>query len=332
MLKAITFNKSAQLPQIFEGTNADPQLKGLMRHFLLTPKGIACRYYDLPDLKIGFESKKYVYPGQRISPIVLGALEDLSFYSVWGPPGKDRDEPGPAGVEMFFLEKYLLIPTRSGKLVFVCDDHTHAAFAWALARETGIINDRATLIHIDEHLDNDRVEVPYIVPPGDIPFLEHIAKSVWETLEICNFIFFAAQPEADIIDNDSIYYVKPTFNNRRINRYTNYWDAGNPADKALLNGTKLSLELVGEILLTKKTGKSIICDIDLDFFERYYGKDGNLRKVNDFSLDDSLAMIVKAAKQSDFITVATSPSHLLVPNQMDVTHYLLRRIVSALDQ
>jgi hypothetical protein len=301
----------------------------LARHFTFSSRGISCRYYDAPDLEIG--TKKYAFFGQRISPIVLGSLRDLSFYAVRGIPEEFQRDPEAKAIDMYYLEKYLWVPTRSGKTVFVCDDHTHAAFGMALAHKAGILKDKSILMHIDEHEDN--CSFPFRSVSNPWRSLGAMALFCWKDLEVSEFISLVAEYKSPIIDHNGVYFVLPFYNGRAINRYTNYFNSGNPIIARQFDGYSLSLERVAEIIdLKKGEGKTVVCDIDLDFFWRYYSADGKIVEVSGFSLEDSIVKMIEAAKKSDFITVATSPNYLLVPNQIEVTRYLLNRIVQALDR
>ena len=150
----------------------------LLNHFTATDRGIACRYYDHSRV-IG--NKELVQRGQRASPIILGSLSDLAFYDVNSIPLGSINNKKSA---LPFLSNYLLIPTRSGKLVFISDDHNHAAFAWGLANAAGLIKAGAVLIHIDQHQDNDPAPEHRRGTQMDLPAL---ADYTWGKIEISDF-------------------------------------------------------------------------------------------------------------------------------------------------
>jgi hypothetical protein len=304
----------------------EPRARQLLAHFQEGPKGLTCKYYDQPHL-IG--PKKYVHAGQRISPIVLGTLEDLAFYDVEGIPEEYKKEG--RSLIMSFLEKYLLIPTRTGKFSFVCDDHTHAAFAWALALEAGLIGEKAALIRIDLHEDCDPLLLPY--PRSARLTLSELAEYCWGRLEISNFTALLADdfelPSGRVIDHRHIHYVLPWLSGTGVLKHTGYFDSENPITAVQVDGIRTSLEKVPEVIAgLRQEGKSVICDTDLDFFFGFYQPD--YRPA--FSREETLQRVIEAAHLSDFVTLATSPNYFLAPDQRTETKFLLTRIVEALDR
>ncbi len=300
--------------------------------------------------------------GQRVSPIIVGEISDLAFYKVNGEPEELKDIPrtklrrlfkrfngylnemeqfwtetvkksGTSLIDMPFLKKYLLIPTRSGKIVFISDDHTHAAFAWALAQEARVIGKPAALVHIDEHEDNYPQLKPFTRTA--LPFLKDVACHVWTDLEISNFIDFAIntlrdEAEGRIVDPGQVYFVLTRKIGRREIWQSSFYDSDSPSRSMLVDGTFVSLERVDEALAgIRKVGRPVIADIDLDFFYCFYTPDGP-RKAGDFLFEEALQRVIEVARQADLITIATSPGYFLVNDQEVETRRLLERIIGAL--
>ncbi|NQU17701.1 MAG: UPF0489 family protein [Candidatus Saganbacteria bacterium] len=290
--------------------------KELLQHFRQSEKGLSCKYYE--NIKwIGY--KKLSFTGQRVSPIVIGSLDDLSFYTVNATPeGEKRAFP------MQYLNEYLLIPTRSGKLVFVSDDHTHAAFAWAMAKESGIFGENAALIHVDNHEDNDASCIEYTNLDGSRLSLEQIAQRTWEHLEICNFIHFGQQIEA--IERWALFYhIHPYFTGKGTEEKKYYSDSENVHTAMKVDLINFSLERYQEIIdKARAEAKPVILNFDIDFFCPHYLPNPK------YNLEADLLKIIEIAKQADFITIATSPSYFLVPNQAQETRHILQRVLGAL--
>ncbi|OGC03305.1 hypothetical protein A2276_00065 [candidate division WOR-1 bacterium RIFOXYA12_FULL_43_27] len=301
--------------KLYSGFYADK----LLRHFSPSCSGISCTYYN--NIRaVGF-GRKHVFPEQRVSPIVIGHHQDLSFYQVRGKPENADSE-----ISMPYLKEYLLIPTKTGKLVFVSDDHTHAAFAWALAKETGIIGENAVLIHIDSHPDHDPCRASSRGLKGFPLSLKEIASITWEEVEICNFIDFGQRIGA--IDPHALFYfIHPFFNGRGIETKKFYSDSDNNYTSSCLDLTELSLEKYREAIdKSRREGKPVVLDLDLDFFCPHY----NHPEDPKYNKEADIERIIEIARQADFITIATSPSYFLVPNQQQETRHLIQRIVSSL--
>src|SRR3989339_612920 len=281
---------TAILGKLYSGFYADK----LLRHFSPSCSGISCTYYN--NIRaVGF-GRKHVFPEQRVSPIVIGHHQDLSFYQV------------------------------TGKLVFVSDDHTHAAFAWALAKETGIIGENAVLIHIDSHPDHDPCRASSRGLKGFPLSLKEIASITWEEVEICNFIDFGQRIGA--IDPHALFYfIHPFFNGRGIETKKFYSDSDNNYTSSCLDLTELSLEKYREAIdKSRREGKPVVLDLDLAFFCPHY----NHPEDPKYNKEADIERIIEIARQADFITISTSPSYFLVPNQQQETRHLIQRIVSSL--
>jgi len=160
-------------------------------------------------------------------------------------------------------------PSAEGKgtiPMYLVDNHNHVFYFWYLARNQGIISENALLYHIDEHADT---------------------RDPWE------------------------YLLKPESRDlQKVFDYTNYTlNVGNyivPAEKEWLIWE--TIQIRGEDALEKynswvfsqyeKQGRTIILNLDLDFFEPELDFiDYNLKKK----------VILDIAQKSDLITVCTSP-------------------------
>ncbi|MBU0460925.1 MAG: UPF0489 family protein, partial [Nanoarchaeota archaeon] len=124
----------------------------LMQQLVLRDKRFYLKLYEEhAGQPIDINGRKYMYPGMKNSPIIVGDHRDIAHYQISAVHPNAKDQ-GPQ--RMSFLENYLIVPTNSGKLILVSDTHNHALFGWALARELGITNRNSALVHVDAHYDD----------------------------------------------------------------------------------------------------------------------------------------------------------------------------------
>jgi hypothetical protein len=333
----------------------------LAEHFSENPHTgrVTCQAYDQAH---PFIMKTFTHVSQRKSPILLGELQDLEYYRVLGCPETldhlqrdvargvgpdssvyvlqmiwdsfsplertyyDRVKEGLREIPMPFLRNYLLIAHPSGKLVFISDDHNHAAFAWALAQEAGVIKPEAAVLHVDEHPDNS--PHPAFKPSGR-DFIDDIAAYSWGELGIATFLSFAA--EEKLLDPLHINFIRANFN--RLDRFerTAFWDSDNPARVLELDYRRVSLEL-GQRAIdeARQKERSVIMDLDLDFFLPFYDIQGPRLRVNEMNFEEALFRVATLARQADLVNIATSPNYFLVEKAESETKTLLERIVNSL--
>lgn len=327
---------------------------------------ITCAAYDQPH---HFIMKTFTHVSQRKSPILLGELDQLEYYRVLGcpetiehlrrdvargvgPDTKDwilqlgwealsplerayfsRVKEGLRDIPMPFLRNYLLIARPSGKLVFISDDHSHAVFAWALAQEAGIIKPEAAVLHVDEHPDNDPHPATFKNSGQDI--ISDLAAYAWGDLGISNFLSFAAESEIPplgrLIDPSHVNLIRSAYNRKDMYQRTSFWNSDNPARAMQLDYRRVSLEL-GEraIQEARAEERSVIMDLDLDFFLPFHDVGGPRLEVNGMNFEEALSRVTTLAQQADFVNIATSPNYLLVENAEAETKTLLERIVNSL--
>lgn len=266
--------------------------------------------------------RKYFYEGQKASPLIIGSLADLSFYPVENVIHPDYEtEPR----TLLFMEKYLLIPTKMGKLIFVSDAHTHALFGWFLAKEIGLIDKNSALFHIDEHRD-DQSPAIYIsreVPRGKK--LEDIAVLCQRHLDICDFIYLGESSGHDDGVFRDVALVLSDFNGGNVDWFRRY-DNGR-----YLSARRLSIELVKKAIATAQTNRQkVIVDLDLDYFAHYFEPGTSVKPETTaaISFEDNFRQVVEVARQANFITVATSPDWFF--GQEEHVRPLLTRLVEAL--
>ncbi len=175
------------------------------------------------------------------------------------------------GLENLYELQYPLLTSPSkgqeqkGAPLYLVDNHNHVLYFWYLTRSQGIISDNSLLYHIDEHADT---------------------RDPWEYL---------LKPESEDL--------------QKVFEYTNFFlNVGNyiiPAQKEWLVWEVVQIRSESALgsyergeYIWKEKGKSIILNLDLDFFSP--GLD-----YIDYELKKRV--ILDIAKKADLITVCTSP-------------------------
>lgn len=255
--------------------------------------------------------RKYMYPGMKNSPVIVGGLEDISFYplAVTHPDHNSQST-------VYYLEKYVLTQTKTGQPVLIVDTHNHALFGWALARHLGLTDKNAALVHVDAHFDD---EYPYNPnrnrPKGET--LEDWLTWSKEYADISSFLY----PGNGKLFNEAIFVLTKN-NGLGIDR-----EQGD-RDGCRQPGRIISVERVlAEVEQLKANGKKVIIDLDLDYFAHYFQeeKDSGVEAKDRISLAENKRQIKELLQQADFITVATSPDWFA--DQQVVVQALLRELL-----
>lgn len=164
-----------------------------------------------------------------------------------------------AGLENFLLINDVYQPKQK---LFIFDNHNHAFYFWHLARlQTPSLKLPATLIHIDQHKDS-RIPGDFITPKESLD-LNEVFRYTNEILNVGNFI-------------------PPAFKTGLI-------------DEMILIDSEKTLN---EFQPTSLGNKTIILDIDVDFFAPQLDYIGNHKK---------LQLIHQLLPLASVITIATSP-------------------------
>lgn len=165
----------------------------------------------------------------------------------------------------YWLENLYEIQWKGKKIILV-DNHNHVFYFWYLARKQGIISDNCLLYHIDEHADT-RDPGEYLLKP-DSEDIEKVFHYTNFFLNVGNYII-PAEKEGII------------------------WDT-----VQIRGGGALDMYNDGEFIDLQQEGRSVILNLDLDFFEPELDFiDYNLKKQ----------VILDIAHKADIITVCTSP-------------------------
>lgn len=203
--------------------------------------------------------------------------------------------------------------------VFIMKHHNWAFVAWDLARDNGWIEDNATLVHVDQHLDAaiDGAMVPGILEAKGLNELSKLTKERYGNSDFVgtdNFIWagFAREtiqpiiyvsPEEDSDLNNTelqINGLQEYLDRKRVEKYTAY-----PVDS--LDTFELILEKNYMSPLFNK--KSVVLDLDLDFFayksQNVSGHTCYILK-HESEIRENLRKL-KAIYTWDIITVALSP-------------------------
>lgn len=152
------------------------------------------------------------------------------------------------------------------KPLYLVDNHNHVFYFWYLARSQGIISDNALLYHIDEHADT-RDPWEYLLKP-DSKNLQKVFEYTNFTLNVGNYII-PAEKEGLVWETVQMRWQDA------LEKYNNW-----------------------EYICLEKEGRSIILNLDLDFFEP---------ELDFISYDLKKQIIQDIAKKADLITVCTSP-------------------------
>jgi len=301
-------------------------LQGLMDRFELKNGIFTSKDYNgrRPFLD---NDRIFCFDGMRSSPLIIGSLKDLAYYTVWDAKVMGSKAPLLRFGDLSYLEKYLLIPTKSGKMVFLSDQHTHALYGLALAKKLGITNGFSALFHIDEHIDNEFPNRTHSRP--NLDDLARVAILCQEKLEITNFLspgqtFDRNNP---LLFNDT-YYVLTGYSNKGIETTFISEPSGG------LGGMKLSIEKALEYInACKEVGLKIIIDIDLDYFAAYFGESSDKKLTKEsikkqMSYEQNLQFVLAITKKADFITIATSPDFF--KSQKTHAREILERIINNL--
>jgi hypothetical protein len=162
------------------------------------------------------------------------------------------------------LKHFIHFPhPTTGKPIVVVDNHNHVFYFWHEARKNGIIGNGATLIHIDQHKDTREPSL-------------YLSKSDSEDLKkVFDYTNFVVN-----VGN----YILPAVRDGLV------------GEVVQINGTPVSES--GQSIAHFQSGKSIILNIDLDFWS----------PEMDYVKSDLKNRVTKELMaRADFITIATSP-------------------------
>jgi len=203
--------------------------------------------------------------------------------------------------------------------IFLMKHHNWAFVAWDLARDQRWIEDNATLFHVDQHLDAaiDGARVPRLLQATRFKELSYLTRSelgnatfvgidnfIWagfarETIQ--SIIYVSPEDPEGLFDQDSQFdYLKEHLTKERIGTLGGCWWS-----------SMETLEFAKQMsLMTSYTeGKSLILDLDLDFFayksETETGHTCYLLKDTE-EIRENLRTL-KEMYSWDAITVALSP-------------------------
>lgn len=84
------------------------------------------------------------------------------------------------GLKSFIRTQYKRVP------VIIFDNHNHAFFFWHEAKKNGLIQDGATLVHLDQH--SDMKEPPTFLSASELQNLEKVFEYTNTSLNVGNFI------------------------------------------------------------------------------------------------------------------------------------------------
>lgn len=282
---------------------------------------------------------KYTFPDQIVPPLVLTTPEEandlLTFYPVrisaeesersWehGMISKDHflimAQAGPSR-NLKYLDNFLLVLKPDGKMVFISDDHTHSAYAFALARHLGFIGKDTVLFQFDEHEDNVINAALHSRLARNLN-LEMVARCCKSGLEIHQFLAFACH--IGLLKKEDINYVLTANLAGKMGPL--------PSDKRprLKGGKYPSLKEAPEAVENaRKAGKDILMSLDLDLLAYLHDPlFPPAKKVKGITEEQALTVLEQTAKEASFITIALSPDYFSVPE--NIIRRIIGRIVAA---
>lgn len=201
--------------------------------------------------------------------------------------------------------------------MYISQNHQWAFAAWALGKQSGILGDRTTLLHVDAHLDDtwDGVIVDGLQEMGNTEQILEVASK----LEIDNFIWagFAAK------SIDHIIYVCPKDIDSSDPFDLSDWDIDGeqllPVKQLLkerdYKGFRFeSIEQFKKHLVKKVNNEqvfnqpsSVILDLDLDVFKLNLSDLADQELYPESQIREQLQFL-RGLYSYDMITVALSPS------------------------
>lgn len=199
-------------------------------------------------------------PAKPSSPISKALSENLRISREFAFAADDEGKIKQCpGLENFLLLNDLYKPKQK---IFIFDNHNHAFYFWHLARlQNPSLKFPATLIHVDQHKDS-RIPAEILTPKQSLD-LDEVFRYTNEILNVGNFI-------------------PPAFKTGLID------------EMILIDSTKTLAEFSPQ----KLGKKTIILDIDVDFFAPELDYIGN---------DKKLDLIHQLLPIAGIVTIATSP-------------------------
>jgi hypothetical protein len=212
------------------------------------------------------------------------------------------------------LKEFICIPESSThpRFYFV-DEHHHVAYCWAEARVSGLIQDSATLAHIDDH--GDEIDTNTTNQSILVADLASVARYVNESLSEGEFIVQARQ--FGLVGK--AYWIDDQLSK----------DADDPTWRES-DYPKIGID--NETVRTLVEDTNLIVDIDLDYFARhlYEWQQARLLKSRgweesiDSLLEHDILIIRELISKAKVVTVATSPGYL----DPELAMFLIQKIFS----
>ncbi|HTY12655.1 MAG TPA: hypothetical protein VMD02_00545 [Candidatus Omnitrophota bacterium] len=225
-----------------------------------------------------------------------------------------------------YLNNYLLVVKPNGKMVMIADDHTHAAYAFGLARHLRAVPDNLVLFHADEHRDNvicgisENEMGPYRAERITLSRLAYCCKNA---VEIDNYLDFSCR-SGFLRPEDINYYLTENLGKRAAPAYS--------ARSNMLRTGKIGLlgSLADDIKQARAGGAGAFLNLDLDLFaflhDPFFPQEKK-QELAGITEGQVLAPLLEAAHLADFVFIATSPDYFCVP--VRTISRLVRKIVDA---
>ena len=233
-----------------------------------------------------FSFEKRKKPSVYVADIRDGMIDDVRIGDkiVF----EDFDENGNlkscAGLKYFVCLKH----PKTEKQIVIMDNHNHAFYFWHEARNKGLIKNKSTLIHIDQH--KDAREPSSYLGKQDSENLEKVFEYTNSVLNVGNYILPAMR---DGLVGEVIQIT---------------------GEKELINHTPESGQSIAHFQGRRRSESSIILNIDLDFWAPEMDYIDPKIKI-----DCTKEWMARA----DFITIATSPFFIDQARALDV---LMKRL------
>ena len=260
-----------------------------------SPEAMFASLYDDEGNSSYYTSNRPDKNGFRHIPVLkLGSLQDILLSEPYSSYKFGYEE------KRVGLKEFICIPeSQTHPRLYFVDEHHHVAYCWAEARAIGLIQDKATLAHIDDH--GDEIDTNTLKQPVAIGDLASVARYVNDSLSEGEFIAQARQ--LGLVGK--AYWIDDQLSK----------DAHDPT---WIEPDYPKIGIDNEIVRTLVEDTNLILDIDLDYFARHLYEWEHARLLKDRDWGESIELLIEhdisiireLISSAKVVTIATSPGYL----------------------